>query len=283
VKISEGTPDLLVGDSWRLGQILNNFLSNAVKFTERGEVSVRVEGSTRADGNADITFAVQDTGIGIEREAVSRLFAPFTQADGSISRRFGGTGLGLSISRQIAEMMGGFIGVKSVPGHGSTFELNVRLPTSGEAQSAAAAPRRPGSSPATGAVRAQPRHILLAEDNPVNQFLATRLLQQSGHSVTVAGDGRQALQFMEKEHFDLVLMDVQMPEMDGLEALRRLRFREKESGGHLWVVAVTAQAMSGDREECFALGADDYLAKPYTPAALEAAVTGAQFPEGARA
>ncbi len=278
VEISSGTPDLLAGDSWRLGQILNNFLSNAVKFTERGEVSLRVEGAALADGNAEVTFAVRDTGIGIDREAVSHLFAPFTQADGSISRRYGGTGLGLSISRQLAEMMGGSVNVKSLVGHGSTFRLTVRLPVSREAPADVASPQGPGSSPGTAPARVRPRHILLAEDNPVNQLLATRLLQQGGHTVTVAADGRTALHLLSKKHYDLVLMDVQMPEMDGLEALRRLRFREGATGTHMHVVAVTAQAMSGDREHCLAAGADDYLAKPFTLDGLEAAIAGAVVP-----
>ncbi len=279
-EIVSGTPEVLVGDPWRIGQILNNFVSNAVKFTDEGEVSLRVEGRVTSSGEAEITFEVSDTGIGISREAIAKLFQPFSQADGAISRRFGGTGLGLAISKELAEMMGGSVGVESVPGHGSTFRMTVRLPV--EAAPVAVPATRGGESASPSApTRARPCRILLAEDNPVNQLLASRLLQHSGHSVTVAGDGRTALRLLEKEPFDLVLMDVQMPEMDGLEALRRLRFRERATGAHMYVIAVTAQAMSGDREECLAAGADTYLPKPYTPAGLDAAVAAAVVPSEA--
>ncbi|MEI6226918.1 MAG: ATP-binding protein, partial [Deltaproteobacteria bacterium] len=281
-EIVGGTPDLLVGDSWRIGQVLNNLVSNAVKFTEAGQVSLRVEGRNIEPGRAEITFEVRDTGIGISRDAISRLFRPFSQADGTITRRFGGTGLGLAISRQLAEMMGGSVGVESVPGEGSTFRMTVRLPVPEAPAADVTAPEGPDASPPTGAVRGRPRRVLLAEDNPVNRLLASRLLQHAGHSVTVAGDGREALRLLAQESFDLVLMDVQMPEMDGLEALRRLRFREKHSGGHVHVVAVTAQAMSGDKEQCLAAGADAYLSKPFTPAGLEAAVNGAPVLAGAQ-
>ena len=271
-EIAEGTPDGLVGDPWRIGQILNNFVSNAVKFTEKGEVAVRIDGKVTAPGEAEITFAVRDTGIGLTVEAISKLWKPFSQADGTVSRRFGGTGLGLAISRELAEMMGGSVGVESVPGRGSTFRmtlpLRVAAPASPAAESRGKEEARAGERPAPG----RPQRILLAEDNPVNQLLASRLLRSAGHVVTVAKDGKEALEAIEREPFDLVLMDVQMPVMDGLEATRRLRLREKSSGGHLRVVAVTAQAMAGDRDECLAAGADGYLAKPYTAAELEIAV-----------
>ena len=276
-EVVSGTPDSLLGDPWKIGQVIDNFLSNAVKFTESGYVSLRVGGRITASGEAEIAFEVRDSGIGLTREAISRLFIPFSQADGSISRRFGGTGLGLAISRELAEWMGGRVTVESVPGRGSMFRMTLRLPVSREAQPVTEArqdePSRAGALSGTG----NARRILLAEDNPVNRLLATRILQAAGHTIRVAKDGREALDILAQEPFDVVLMDIQMPEMDGLEATRRLRFREKESGGHLWLVAVTAQAMVGDREECLAAGADAYLSKPFTPAALEAAVAGAQL------
>jgi len=276
-EIGSGTPDTLVGDPWKIGQVVSNFLSNAVKFTEAGSVSLRVAGKETSPGEAEIVFEVRDSGIGLDRQTISKIWKPFSQADGTISRRFGGTGLGLAICKELADILGGRVAVESAPGRGSTFWMTLRLPISVPALAGAGQPVEAKAPVEALSATERPLRILLAEDNPVNQLLATRLLQAAGYTLVVVGNGREALERISREPFDLVLMDVQMPEMDGLEAARRLRFREKDSGGHLWVVAVTAQAMTGDREECLAAGVDDYLAKPFTAAGLEAAVKRAQL------
>lgn len=261
-------PDRLVGDAGRIGQILANLLGNAVKFTERGEVSLRAE--TRREGEAQVLvrLAVQDPGIGIDPGALDRVFVPFEQADASISRRFGGTGLGLAISRELAEAMGGRITVESTPGTGSTFGLELRLPVADEA--GASAHRERLAVAATG-----PRRVLVAEDSPVTRLYVSRVLRMAGHEVAEVADGREALRRLSEEPFDVALVDLQLPEVDGLDVVRRLRLREGATGGHAHVVVFTAQAMKGDRERCLAAGADGYLAKPATAATLEATVAAA--------
>jgi signal transduction histidine kinase/DNA-binding response OmpR family regulator len=396
--IEPDVPESLVGDPSRLRQVVVNLLGNAVKFTEQGEVNLRVQRGFAVNGSVDLHFSVQDTGIGIPREKLPSIFEAFTQADGATARRFGGTGLGLTISRQLVQMMGGHLWVESAPGQGSTFHFTLRFGTSktaavrepaeaarlrglrvlvvddnltnrrilggllsswgmeptleGDAQSAlktleraldlqrpfslvltdANMPgmdgfrlaeeirRRPllqlatimmltsagqrgdaarcrqlglaayltkpigqyelldailhtvGSPPATTsrALTTQDPlrgelpslRILLAEDDPVNQTLAMRLLEKHGHHVVLARHGREVIERIEREHFDLALMDVQMPELDGLEATVAIRKKEKTTGGHLLIVAMTAHAMQGDKERCLAAGMDGYIAKP---------------------
>jgi len=270
-QVEPGAVDHLVGDPRRFGQILNNLLSNAVRFTEHGSVAFRVAGKVVRPGMVELRCTVSDTGIGIEPDRISAIFQPFAQADGSITRRFGGTGLGLAICKELAERMGACVGVESTPGKGSAFTLVVRLPACGETdhpgarESAAVEVRRPTASP---------RRVLLAEDNPVNRLLAVRILEDAGHTVVTVGNGQEAIDRMGNDGHDVVLMDLQMPVMGGLEAIERIRLAEKASGGHVTIVALTAQAMSGDRERCLAAGADAYLAKPYSPEALEDAVAG---------
>jgi len=392
-------PDVVVGDPGRLRQILVNLVGNAIKFTERGEVTVQVERESQAGGSAKLHFSVRDTGVGIPREKQATVFEPFTQADGSTTRRYGGTGLGLSISRRLVEMMGGHIWVDSTPGQGSTFHFTARfgvgkpleevapaqepsladvrvlvvddnatnrrileemlqswhmkptlvedahvamsrleraledgtpfrlvltdvnmpemdgfalverirrnprlagaaivMLTSGGQRGDAARCRELGvaaylSKPvgqselfdaivrvvSTPQAEAAPTalitrhslhegkrkfHVLLAEDNAVNQKLAVRLLEKQGHRVMVAANGRQALAALNQEKFDVVLMDVQMPEMDGFEATAAIRQREQSTGQHLPIIAMTAHAMQGDRERCLAAGMDGYISKP---------------------
>ncbi len=269
-RVAPGTVDDLVGDPWRIGQILNNLLSNAVRFTERGSVEIDVSAVEASPGIAELVFNVRDTGIGIEPNRIRQIFEPFSQADGSITRRFGGTGLGLAICRELADRMGACVGVESVLGKGSTFRMVGRLPVS-------SVPAETGAATTGGTVAPArtPRKVLLAEDNPVNRLLAVRLLTEAGHTVVTAENGREALDRMAEGGFDVVLMDLQMPVMGGIEAMERIRAAEKETGTHVTLVALTAQAMSGDRERCLAAGADHYLAKPYSPKALEAAVSGA--------
>jgi PAS domain S-box-containing protein len=276
VELGGGVPDELSGDPWRLGQILNNLLSNAVRFTERGGVSLSVNGGEVRAGVAELTFEVRDSGIGIEPDRIAVIFRPFAQADSSITRRFGGTGLGLAISQQLAERMGACVGVESTPGAGSVFRLVVRLPVGGHGHVPLALAANP---PAPAPVA--PRRILLAEDNPVNQLLATRLLENAGHIVVLARNGKEAVDLLSAGAFDVVLMDIQMPVMGGLEAIERIRAAERTTGGHVRVVALTAQAMRGDRERCLATGADGYLAKPFSAEELESAVRGDLMPPAA--
>jgi two-component system CheB/CheR fusion protein len=203
---------------------------------------------------------VQDSGIGIPTEKLECIFEAFTQADGSTARRYGGTGLGLTISRQLAQMMGGRLWAESVPGRGSTFHFTVRLGIPETLQSPKSGPTlasRQSVGDATQSLR-----ILLAEDNPVNQMLAARLLENHGHRVALARNGREALEQIAAQPFDVVLMDVQMPELDGLEATAAIREQEKTNGRHLPIVAMTASAMQSDHQRCLAAGMDGYVSKP---------------------
>ena len=263
-RIDAASPDALRGDAVRLRQVLNNLIGNAIKFTESGRVSVTVERG--ADDR--LRFAVADTGIGIAEQSRLAIFDAFAQADASHSRRYGGTGLGLSISKQLIELMGGALGLDSTPGEGSTFHFEVPFAPATQAIADTAA--------ATGP-RALPRlqgHVLLAEDNAVNEVVASAMLESFGLRVSVAQNGRQALDAVGAQAFDLVLMDCQMPELDGFEAVRRIRRREQEHGAaaspRQAIVAVTANAVEGDRERCLAAGMDDYLSKPFNKADLHA-------------
>jgi signal transduction histidine kinase/HAMP domain-containing protein/ActR/RegA family two-component response regulator len=260
----DGIPDVVLGDVTRLRQILLNVLNNSVKFTESGSVTLTVH---RAPADAaeriELHIAVRDTGIGIRPDRLDRLFQPFSQTDASISRRFGGTGLGLAISKRLAEAMGGTMWVESEGvGHGSTFHIRIAT----RRAAADAIPQR--TVPRPGARDLDPeqatRHplrILLVEDNAVNQKLALRLLSRMGYRADVAANGREAVDAVERRPYDLVLMDVQMPEMDGLEATRHIVDRV-DLACRPWIVAMTANAMDGDRERCIAAGMQGYISKP---------------------
>jgi signal transduction histidine kinase/HAMP domain-containing protein/ActR/RegA family two-component response regulator len=259
-----GLPDVIVGDVTRLRQILLNLLNNSAKFTEAGEVALTVE---RVEGEGEeqleLHFAVRDTGIGIPPDRIDLLFQSFSQTDASISRRFGGTGLGLAISKRLAEAMGGTMWAESDGiGHGSTF--HVRIATREAAPGALRAPTapRPGSrdlDPEQAA--AHPLRILVAEDNAVNQKLALRLLARMGYEADVVGTGVEAVDAVFRKGYDLVLMDVQMPEMDGLEATRRI-LADVEEARRPRIVAMTANAMDGDRDRCLEAGMQGYISKP---------------------
>jgi signal transduction histidine kinase/ActR/RegA family two-component response regulator len=274
-------PARVVADPMRLRQVLVNLLGNALKFTERGSVTLTVESRGGDDGDLVIEFAVRDTGIGIAPEKQRAIFQAFSQADGSMSRRFGGTGLGLTISTRLVGMMGGSISVESEPGKGSCFRFDMRatLPEPSESElPAASAPAAPGAQPA------RQLRVLLAEDHPVNRQLATKLLEREGHIVVTAENGREALQALTAGAFDVVLMDVQMPVMNGIEATEALRRSERGSGRHIPVVALTANAMKGDKERYLKSGMDDYLSKPIRrndlTATLQRAVRNARQPTG---
>ncbi|MHB8907699.1 MAG: ATP-binding protein [Syntrophales bacterium] len=270
-RVDPGVPDALRGDPGRLRQVLLNLVGNAVKFTDRGEVEVRVSPESRSEDAVTLRFMVRDTGIGIAADKQQLIFESFSQVDTSTTRRYGGTGLGLAISRRLVEMMQGRIWAESEPGAGSRFFFTARFAVSPGAPPAGASPRRPEPvdtlPPASAAKRAAAPHgalhVLLAEDNPVNQLLAQRVLENAGHRVTVAWDGAQAVAAVRRERFDLVMMDVQMPVLGGLEATAAIRDAECASGGaHVPIIAMTASAMQGDRERCLAAGMDDYVSKP---------------------
>ena len=263
VAASPDMPGELVGDALRVSQVLINLVSNAVKFTERGEVAVSVSPRHRREDSLLALFEVRDTGIGMSREEVARIFRPFAQTDTSITRRYGGTGLGLVICKELVEMMGGKISVSSEPGRGSvfSFELLFRLP---DAVLPAVARPEGGSAPA---VRLPGRRVLLVEDNAINQEVATAILAEAGVEVGIAANGADAVREAAANRYDLILMDVQMPLMDGLEATRRIRALPGLPAD-LPIIAVTAHAMRGDWEKSLAAGMNDHLTKPIDPRRL---------------
>jgi PAS domain S-box-containing protein len=262
VQIGSDVPRRVRGDGRRLHQVVLNLVSNAIKFTSTGGVAVRVSATpTPNDAGAMIRLEVADSGIGIDPANLQRMFEPFTQADVSTTRLYGGTGLGLAIARELVELMGGTIGAESEPGRGSTFSFELALaPASADAEALPAQ--------AAGAL-AVPRAgwpssplVLVAEDSQVNQIVAARTLERCGCRVDVVGDGRAALEALQTQDNDAVLMDCQMPDMDGYQATAELRRRERDAGGHTPVIAMTAQAMDGDRERCIDAGMDDFISKP---------------------
>jgi PAS domain S-box-containing protein len=272
--MNSAVPRVVVGDPLRLRQILVNLVGNAIKFTEQGGVVVRVAPvwSSEEDVTA-LRFSVKDTGMGIPLARQRAIFEAFSQGDGSVARKFGGTGLGLTISRQLVQMMGGDIWLESQSGCGTTFHFTARfgvcrqLDANGQPARDTEAGMPGGAMRGTGnAIR--PLRILVADDNAVNRRVAVAMLEKQGHTVAAARDGRESVALATHEPFDLVLMDVQMPEMDGFMATRTIREREQETGAHLPIIALTAHAMKGDREKCLAMGMDGYLPKPFSAAEL---------------
>jgi CheY-like chemotaxis protein len=266
---SDLPPELLL-DPVRLRQVLTNLIGNAIKFTHQGSIDVSLRCEEKADG-LRLYFSVKDTGIGFDPAKAESLFNPFVQADGSITRSYGGAGLGLAISRSLVQRMGGDIFASSIPGVGSEFTGHVRceLPSANSQPAPLTAVQAPIASK-------RRLRILLAEDHPINQKVASLLLAKMGHTVEVADNGRHALDVLDRSQFDVVLMDVMMPEMDGLAALEALRERERVSGQHTLVLMVTAHAMTGDRERFLAAGADGYVAKPISADALQAEIARVQ-------
>jgi signal transduction histidine kinase/CheY-like chemotaxis protein/ligand-binding sensor domain-containing protein len=258
--IAADVPRYVVGDELRVRQIVMNLLGNAIKFTDTGEVTVRVRVVPSASAGVELRITITDTGIGVAADKQRVIFAPFEQADRSTTRKYGGTGLGLAISSRLVGLMHGAITIESpwlddetgarVPGTAFHFTARVRV---------GSAPARPAERPTTGT---RPLQVLVAEDNPVNQLLATRLLQRLGHTVTTASNGREAVQRLDELTPDVILMDVQMPEMDGFEATAAIRAREAGSDRRTPIIALTAHALQGYREECVRAGMDDYLTKP---------------------
>jgi CheY-like chemotaxis protein/nitrogen-specific signal transduction histidine kinase len=261
-----GVSALVLGDAGRVRQVLVNLASNAIKFTETGRVIIRA-----SDADGMLRLEVEDTGIGITSEQLPRLFAKFTQADSSTTRKYGGTGLGLAISKQLVELMGGQIGAHSQPGAGSTFWFTLPFAQRSENTSTNRVLKLDArfealDQPSTG--MSQPR-VLVVEDHAVNRMLATRLLAKLGCDVEFAENGLVACERTSQHSYDLIFMDCQMPEMDGYEATRAIRARERAGNRHTPIIALTANAMSQDRERCLEAGMDDYITKPYSAADFE--------------
>ena len=285
--VSGDLPDIVVGDAGRIRQVLTNLIGNAVKFTDSGRIDVEAQLVRATPEGILARFAVRDTGIGIPPDQQSHLFESFTQGDGSSTRKYGGTGLGLSISKQLAELMGGELGMESKAGEGSRFWFTARFGKATAAEAAAITPpKRPIPLPAAptpppvtvpkvpipsappvnppppkSTVGDRKLSVLLAEDNEINQRIALRLLDKLGVAADAVENGRAAVEALAHKHYDLILMDCMMPEMDGFEATAVIRNRERGKG-RTPICALTANAMEGDREKCLAAGMDDYISKP---------------------
>jgi CheY-like chemotaxis protein len=269
-QISPAAPEYVIGDSIRFKQILLNLVDNAIKFTETGRIDVTVEIERDMRTEVEIKVCVADTGIGIAPEYHQAIFESFNQADNSITRKYGGAGLGLAISTRLVSLMGGRMWLESRPGQGSRFYFTASLGVSPQPD---ALHHSGGTTEAANVLLSTLKplptlKILLAEDNLVNQKLAMRLLEKDGHQVTLAQNGKDALSLLERSAFDLVLMDVQMPEMDGLTAAAVIRKQEQVSRLHIPIIALTAHATKEDYARCLQAGMDGYVAKPVSPANL---------------
>lgn len=276
IEIDDEVPSTVCTDPGRLRQILLNLVGNAVKFTPSGTVTVSAKrgGSRNEDGRFPLRIEVADTGIGIPPDKVARLFKPFSQADSSTTRRFGGTGLGLAICKRLAELLGGDVTLVSSSPGGSRFALEIPL-VSIPSLSDNSHPMVTSLGASSSGLEPQHCRVLVVEDNPVNRMLAQRMLLSLGFSSDAAEDGRRGVEAHSQAPYDIIFMDLQMPEMDGMEAARRLRELEAESGGtmrRVYIIALTADAMSGDRDRCLSAGMDDYLSKPIRRADLSSAL-----------
>ncbi len=297
-ELAADIPDHLVGDHLRLRQVLMNLIGNAIKFTPHGQVAVRAAVHEHTVGSVEVQFSVSDTGIGLAPEDQERIFTPFTQADASTARRYGGSGVGLATARKLIELMGGKLWLESQLGHGSTFHFTVTLAEAAPALAASqdavgstagrqtpspdALPLGPAGTDDRGASRVgidgplarstalpvRPLRVLLAEDTLPNQMLVRCVLGERGHGLVVAQNGREALERLAAEDFDVVLMDVGMPEMDGFQATAAIRALPESRKARLPIIALTAHAMNGDAERCLASGMDAYLSKPIDEQAL---------------
>ena len=266
-QVDTGGADAVVGDAYRLRQVILNLTGNAIKFTQKGSVRVNVQATPGPGQTCSVHCSVQDTGIGIPSDKQLYIFEAFRQADGSTSRRYGGTGLGLAICRQIIGMMGGRLWVESEEGHGSTFQFTVTLHRAESVPSI--------DSPRTvRELEVPPLSVLIAEDNKVSQRLMATLLKRRGHRVTIVENGLEVLAALERQSFDLLLLDIQMPEMDGMEAAGRIRQRETQTGDRIPIVALTAHASQEDREEILQAGIDGYVTKPVVVNELFTAILG---------
>jgi len=263
ISVSEEVPETLVGDHARLRQVLINLIGNAVKFTEEGKVVVHITaGKTNSGGKREFTFTVTDTGIGIPDDKKNLLFQPFSQVDASYSRKFGGTGLGLALCREIVELMRGTISFESKEGMGSSFTFTIPL---GKAEAVnvptAVDPLASESIPCDPKKEKQHR-LLLAEDDPTIRTILELMFKRSNYTLDVAEDGQEAVEMWERAEYDLVLMDIQMPQLNGFEATRSIREKEQRRGGHTPIVAMTAHAQKEDELRCISAGMDAYISKP---------------------
>lgn len=252
-EVDEEVPKRLVGDAVRIRQVLLNLVGNAIKFTHEGEIVIMIHCLRQTDKQAVLHFVVRDTGIGLSEDQKAHIFDAFSQADSSTTREYGGTGLGLSISARLIEAMDGRFWVESEVGKGSHFQFEVAFDLGADSV---------GEVVAETNEKAESIKVLLAEDNVVNQRVALRMLEKEGHDVRVVGDGQQALLALSEGRFDLLLTDIQMPEIDGFELARRIRASEKDGETHQTIVALTAHASEEDRQRCLDAGIDDYLTKP---------------------
>lgn len=260
--IDEKLPEFFFGDEFRLSQVLNNLLANAVKFTEKGGVRLEVKRLCSASDSCTVVFTVEDTGIGISQKDLNKLFKPFNQLDGSISRKYGGTGLGLAISQRLVELMGGEIKVKSQPDKGSVFFFTIQLKITDNLE-------KDEEEPVFEKTEPNPARILVVEDDRANQMVIGQLLKKLGYSnVVMASNGFDGLKRLEEESFELILMDIQLPELDGIDTTRIIREKEKATKAHIPVIALTAHALKGDREKFLEQGMDAYVAKPVDPRVL---------------
>ena len=281
--VNSDVPDSLIGDPTRLKQIAINLISNAIKFTEKGEIGLHVETISQTDDEAELHFTVTDTGIGIPEDKQQKIFDAFTQADGSTTRRYGGTGLGLAITYRLVDMMSGKIWVESPSKHriseeggpGSTFHFTLPFRVQKSIKKTVESKGKTiysSSQTATDGSESQSFRILVAEDNPINQKLIKALLKKKDWKAVIVSDGKEVFRALENDDFDLILMDVQMAHLDGFKTTAAIRKTEKSTGNHIPIIAMTAHALQGDREKCLECGMDDYISKPLKADDLYAAV-----------
>jgi len=252
--LSSSIPQYLQGDPMRLSQVLNNLINNAIKFTEKGEVSIAIKKNSESDGFVELHFSVSDTGVGIDKKDIQRLFRTFSQLDGSFTKKHGGTGLGLVISKQLVEMMGGKLWAESEKGKGSFFHFKLAFKTGRKLEEMPKSVSRVNRT-------LNALNILTVEDDKISRRVIEKMLAEKGHSVDTAGNGLEALKKVQDKTYDVILMDIQMPEMNGLQATQKIRELEGE-GRHTPIIALTAYALQGDRERFLAMGIDEYIPKP---------------------